>query len=193
MDTIAAYNEQTPYQNLTPDTILNAVEQAGFRCNGTLLALNSYENRVYQIGLEEAPPLVAKFYRSGRWSDAAIREEHQFCLALQEQELPVIAPLRDSQGETLFAHQGYRFALYPRQGGRPPELDNRDHLEQLGRLRPAPLSPPPDSLGCHLGRTCRATCPGQRTAPLRHAKKLSRDHQPTVDRFARLFSGGRGL
>ncbi|WP_130471636.1 serine/threonine protein kinase [Candidatus Magnetaquicoccus inordinatus] len=129
-----AHNEHTPYQHLTPDTILNAVEEVGFRCTGTLLALNSYENRVYHIGIEEAPPLVAKFYRSGRWSSEAIREEHQFCLALHEQELPIIAPLVDSHGQTLFTHQGYRFALYPRQGGRPAELDNLEHLEQLGRL-----------------------------------------------------------
>ncbi|MBF0182879.1 MAG: serine/threonine protein kinase [Magnetococcales bacterium] len=130
---MSPHEEQTPYQHLTPDTILHAVEAVGFPCNGTLLALNSYENRVYQIGIDDGAPLIGKFYRSGRWSDAAIREEHHFCLELQEQELPVIAPLR-LNGNTLFTHQGYRFALYPRQGGRPAELDNTEHLEQLGRL-----------------------------------------------------------
>ncbi|MEO5363702.1 MAG: serine/threonine protein kinase, partial [Magnetococcus sp. DMHC-8] len=129
-----AVNDKTPYQNLTPDTILDAVEQAGYPCNGSLFALNSYENRVYQIGIEEAPPLVAKFYRAGRWSDEAILEEHQFCRALLEEELPVIVPLAGVDDRTLHCHQGYRFALYSRQGGRAPELDNPANLEQLGRF-----------------------------------------------------------
>ncbi|MBF0462713.1 MAG: serine/threonine protein kinase [Magnetococcales bacterium] len=129
-----ADHEKTPYQHLTPDTILQAVEQVGYLCSGSLAALNSYENRVYQIGLEGAEPLVVKFYRAGRWTDAAIQEEHAFCLALQAEELPVIAPLVAANGQTLHKHQGYRFALYPRQGGRAPELENGANLEQLGRF-----------------------------------------------------------
>src|SRR5512146_1867331 len=82
-----------PYHNLTPDRILDAVESAGYRCDGRLLALNSYENRVYQVWLEDASLLIAKFYRPGRWSDAAIDEEHQFALELVEREIPVVAPL----------------------------------------------------------------------------------------------------
>ncbi|MEO5353596.1 MAG: serine/threonine protein kinase [Magnetococcus sp. XQGC-1] len=127
-------NEKTPYQNLTPDTILDAVEGAGYPCTGSLYALNSYENRVYQIGIEGTQPLIAKFYRNGRWSDAAILEEHRFCLALTAAELPVIAPLVNPDNQTLHHHQGYRFALYPRQGGRAPELENLANLEQLGRF-----------------------------------------------------------
>ena len=129
-----AVNDKTPYQQLTPDTILDAVETVGYRCTGSLSALNSYENRVYQIGIENGQPLVAKFYRAGRWSDAAIQEEHAFCLTLLEQELPVVAPLVGPNQQTLFYHKGYRFALYPRQGGRAPELDNMANLEQLGRF-----------------------------------------------------------
>ncbi len=129
-----ANHDKTPYQNLTPDTILDAVEQAGYPCTGSLFALNSYENRVYQIGIEGGAPLVVKFYRSGRWSDGAILEEHRFCQDLVAEELPVIAPLATPDHRTLHHHQGYRFALYPRQGGRAPELENKDNLEQLGRF-----------------------------------------------------------
>jgi len=109
-----------PYAELTPALILDAVEQAGYRCSGHLLALNSYENRVFQIGLEDAPPLVVKFYRPARWSDAAILEEHAFALELAAHEIPVVAPLVDAQGETLLRHAGFRFALYPRHGGHAP-------------------------------------------------------------------------
>jgi Ser/Thr protein kinase RdoA (MazF antagonist) len=119
---------------LTPDTMLDAIDSTGVVCNGQFLALNSYENRVYQVGLEEGEPLVAKFYRPNRWSDEAIIEEHRFTQALAEEEIPVIAPLADSEGNTLRRYDGIRFALYPRRGGRAPELDNPDHLEQLGRF-----------------------------------------------------------
>lgn len=102
----------TPYANLTPDAILTAVESAGWLTDGRLLALNSYENRVYQVGIEDAPPLVAKFYRPGRWSDAAILEEHAFSRELTDAEIPVVAPLADN-GATLLHHADYRFALFP--------------------------------------------------------------------------------
>lgn len=123
-----------PYSRLTPDTILDAIEGAGFRPDGGMLALNSYENRVYQIGMEEGPPLVAKFYRPERWSDAAIREEHGFSLALAAAEIPVVPPLRDPGGETLWYHDGFRFALFPRQGGRWPELEPAENLAWIGRF-----------------------------------------------------------
>lgn len=124
----------TAFSNLTPDNILDAVEANGVQCDGRFLALNSYENRVYQIGIDEGTPLVAKFYRPERWSDEAIIEEHLFTLALAEQEIPVIPPSVDESGISLHKQGPYRFALYPCRGGRAPELDNPDHLEQLGRL-----------------------------------------------------------
>lgn len=123
-----------PYRDLGPEDILRAVEGAGFSCDGRILALNSYENRVYQLGIEDGAPLVAKFYRPGRWSDAAIREEHAFTWELLEREIPAVAPLRNEQGETLFHHGRYRFALFPCRGGRPPELDDPEQLEMLGRF-----------------------------------------------------------
>lgn len=126
--------EAQPYQDLTPDLILDAVESFGVRVSGSILALNSYENRIYQIGLEEGAPLVAKFYRPGRWSNAAILEEHAFALELAEHEIPVVAPLQDAEGRTLLEYGGYRFALFPRRGGRWPELDNPDNLLWLGRF-----------------------------------------------------------
>lgn len=122
-----------PYESLQPDVILNAIETLGYQCDGRLQALNSYENRVFQVGLEEGGMLVAKFYRPGRWSDAAIREEHAFTRELEEQELPVLAPLADSDGESLHEFQGFRFAVYQNQGGRAPELDRPEDLTRLGR------------------------------------------------------------
>jgi Ser/Thr protein kinase RdoA (MazF antagonist) len=123
-----------PFDTLTPGFIMDAVESRGFRCDCRTLALNSYENRVYQVGIEESLPLIAKFYRPGRWSDGQILEEHGFCRELAELELPVVAPLTSAAGESLFRHEGFRFALYPRQGGHAPEFDNLDNLEILGRM-----------------------------------------------------------
>ena len=121
------------YATLTPDCVLNALESLGFRCDGRLLALNSYENRVYQIGIEEDSPLVAKFYRPERWSDVAIQEEHAFVQQLDEQEIPVVpAIVRD--GKTLHSFDGFRFAVFPKHGGRAPELDDRNTLEWIGRF-----------------------------------------------------------
>jgi Ser/Thr protein kinase RdoA (MazF antagonist) len=126
--------KEAPYTGLTPDALLDAVDAAGYRTDGTLLALNSYENRVYQVGVEAGPPLIAKFYRPGRWTDAAILEEHGFALELAEQEIPVVPPSKDAKGETLHHHGGYRYALFRRQGGRAPDLESEDHLEWLGRF-----------------------------------------------------------
>ena len=122
-----------PYADLTPDTVLDAVESTGLRADGRQLALNSYENRVYQVWLEEAPPVVAKFYRPERWSDAAILEEHAYTTELAGREIPVVPPLAVA-GRTLFEHKGFRFAVYPRQGGRVPELSDPATLEWLGRF-----------------------------------------------------------
>jgi Ser/Thr protein kinase RdoA (MazF antagonist) len=97
-----------------------------------VLALNSYENRVYRVGREEGAPLVAKFYRPERWTDEAILEEHAFSLELAEAELPVVAPLI-LEGETLHWFDGYRYALFPTQGGHAPELERRDTLVRLGQ------------------------------------------------------------
>ena len=126
--------DTTPYEHLSPDTIIRAVETAGYLPDGRLLALNSYENRVYQVGIEDAQPLVAKFYRPGRWEDAAILEEHAFSRALAEDEIPVVAPLSNPAGETLSRFEEYRFALYPRQGGRTPELEDDQNLRWIGRF-----------------------------------------------------------
>jgi Ser/Thr protein kinase RdoA (MazF antagonist) len=123
-----------PFQTLTPNFIMDAVESQGFSCDCRTFALNSYENRVYQVGIEDCPPLIAKFYRPNRWSDEQIIEEHNFCFELQEHELPVVAPLVNAAGESLFHHGIFRFALYPRQGGHAPEFDNLDNLLILGRM-----------------------------------------------------------
>jgi Ser/Thr protein kinase RdoA (MazF antagonist) len=126
-------DSEAPYSQLSPQTVLDAIEAAGHRCDGRVLALNSYENRVYQIGIEDGQPLVAKFYRPSRWSDAAIREEHAFAAELAALEIPVVAPLlRD--GVSLHVHRGFRYAVFPRRGGRWPELGRSDEREWVGRF-----------------------------------------------------------
>ena len=122
-----------PYAALSPDCVLDALESIGFRPDGRSLALASYENRVYQIGIDDADFLVAKFYRPQRWPDAAILEEHAFALELAAAEIPVVAPL-EVGGATLHRHAGYRFAVFPRRGGRWPELDSPEEREWLGRF-----------------------------------------------------------
>ncbi len=121
------------YSQLGPDTIVNAIDSLGYISDRRVLALNSYENRVYQVGIEDELPLIAKFYRPARWTDEMIREEHQFTLELAEADLPIVAPMT-IDNETIFNFEGYRFSLYRRFGGYAPELDNSDHLLQLGRI-----------------------------------------------------------
>ena len=123
-----------PFASLTPDRVLDALEALGFYPDGRLLALNSYENRVYQVGIEDGAPVVAKFYRPARWSDAAILEEHAFLLELAEREIPVVAPLPLPGGATLQQAEGFRIAVFPRRGGRAPELDAPGVREWLGRF-----------------------------------------------------------
>jgi Ser/Thr protein kinase RdoA (MazF antagonist) len=130
-------NADTPYSELSPEIVLDALEAVGHRCDGRVLALNSYENRVYQIGIEDGQPVVAKFYRPKRWSDAAIREEHAFSAELAAQEIPVVAPLNVDVGgtpESLFVHEGFRYAVFPRRGGRWPELGTAADREWVGRF-----------------------------------------------------------
>ncbi|MCP5145842.1 MAG: serine/threonine protein kinase [Gammaproteobacteria bacterium] len=124
---------QPPYAGLTPDTILDAFDSLGLRSDGRLLALNSYENRVYQVGIEDEKPLIAKFYRPERWSDEAIMEEHAFAAELADHEVPIVGPL-EINGSTLHRHGGFRFAVYPRQGGRTPEFADEATLEWMGRF-----------------------------------------------------------
>lgn len=126
-------SDATPYYHLEPERIIRALESTGLLCDGHLMPLNSYENRVYQVGIEGTEPLVAKFYRPGRWSNAQILEEHGFALELAEAEIPLVAPLV-VDGGTLHEHEGFRFALFPRQGGYAPELDRQETRLRLGRL-----------------------------------------------------------
>jgi Ser/Thr protein kinase RdoA (MazF antagonist) len=116
-----------PFSALGPDEVLDALESVGVRCDGRLQALNSFENRVYMVGLEEGGSCVTKFYRPGRWRNEQILEEHRFALELQEAEIPVVAPSLLPDGSTLAQVEAFRFAVYPRQGGRIPELDNAIH------------------------------------------------------------------
>ncbi|WP_028884881.1 serine/threonine protein kinase [Teredinibacter turnerae] len=127
----------TPFHTLNPDKVIDAVESLGYLSDLRVFPLNSYENRVYQFGLEDAEPIIAKFYRPARWSDQQILEEHEFSRALAELEIPIVAPL-ERDGKSLFEFDDFRFALYPRRGGHAPELTDLDTLyrlgQQLGRL-----------------------------------------------------------
>lgn len=122
-----------PFSNLSPDLILDAIDSVGITTDGRLLALNSYENRVYQAGVEDASPIVAKFYRPHRWDDVAILEEHAFVQSLVDAEIPAVAP-SSIDGKTLFTYQDFRFSIFPKHGGRAPELDQEGVLEWIGRF-----------------------------------------------------------
>jgi Ser/Thr protein kinase RdoA (MazF antagonist) len=126
-----------PYEVLTPDVVMDALAHVDLRGDGRLMALSSYENRVYQAHLEEpvegCGAIVAKFYRPGRWSEAQILEEHAFSAELAAAEVPAVAPLVLS-GSTLHQHGGFAFSVSPRRGGRAPELDDAQVLEWIGRF-----------------------------------------------------------
>jgi Ser/Thr protein kinase RdoA (MazF antagonist) len=126
-------NTALSFAALTPDCVLNALESIGLHCDGRLLGLNSYENRVYQVGIDDSAPLVAKFYRPARWTDEAILEEHAFVQELVEREIPVV-PAATVNDKTLHHFEGFRFSVFAKHGGRAPELENRDTLEWLGRF-----------------------------------------------------------
>jgi len=121
------------FHMITPDYVLQAVEAQGFVTDGRMLELNSYENRVYQVGIEDSDPVVVKFYRPGRWSDEQILEEQDFTFELEEQELPVVTPWRNDNGDSLLHFENMRLSVFPRKGGRAPELDNPDNLYTLGQ------------------------------------------------------------
>jgi len=121
------------FQELQPDLILSSVESLGYQTDGRLLALNSYENRVYRVGLEGGAPLVAKFYRPGRWDEDAILEEHAISIELAEEEIPVVAPLLHD-GRSLHEYGNFQFAVYPCRGGRAPDLDDTALQRQIGRF-----------------------------------------------------------
>lgn len=129
----SATDHAPDFSELDPGAVLDAVETLGLPCDGRLLQLNSFENRVYQVGLDEDEPVIAKFYRNGRWSDAQIAEEHDFAADCAAHELPLIAPLA-FEGATVHRHRGFRFALYPRRGGHAPPLDDPAALTVLGRF-----------------------------------------------------------
>ncbi|MCA1780578.1 MAG: serine/threonine protein kinase, partial [Xanthomonadaceae bacterium] len=121
-----------PFDALRPERVLEAAEAAGLVTDGRLLPLNSYENRVWQVGIEGTNPVIAKFYRPGRWTDAAIIEEHTFTQELAVAGLSVVAPLH-FDGATLLEHAGFRYALFPRQGGHAPEPAHQETLRAIGR------------------------------------------------------------
>jgi len=122
-----------PFAKLTPDLVLDAVESLGLISDARVLTLNSYENRVYQVGIEASEPLIAKFYRPERWSDTQILEEHGLSFELAELDIPLVAPIQYN-GKSLFEYAGFKFCLFERRGGRAPEPGDLDQLYRLGQL-----------------------------------------------------------
>lgn len=129
-------NPQDLFYQLTPDFVLNAVEKAGWDTTGEYLQLNSYENRVYSVRLEDpqGTQIITKFYRPERWTEAAIREEHTFLAELSEAGVNVVAPLKQKNGDTLSVHGGLLCAVFPKAKGRMPQEFRLDELTQLGRV-----------------------------------------------------------
>ena len=123
-----------PFSRLTPDFIMDAIESVGYHCDARILELNSYENRVYQVGIEDQEPLIAKFYRPDRWSFEQINEEHTFTAELADHGLSVVAPLLQPSGLGSYTYEGFHIALFPRRGGRAPAVDDLNCLEILGRF-----------------------------------------------------------
>lgn len=131
--TLSGASNPHAYDTLTPDVVLDALSDVGLAVDGRLTALSSYENRVYQVMLEDDSAVVAKFYRPDRWTDAAVQEEHDFATELQTAEVPMVAPLK-LKGRTLHHAQGFAFSVSPRRGGRAPESDDPEVLEWVGRF-----------------------------------------------------------
>jgi Ser/Thr protein kinase RdoA (MazF antagonist) len=122
------------FLQILPEVIFDAAEKLGGRCTGRFYALNAMENRVYDIEMEEGPRVVIKFYRPGRWSRATIQAEHDFLKALEKSEIPVVCPLTDDNGQSIFEINGVMFTIFPKRPGRlEPEL-NADQLTRLGRF-----------------------------------------------------------
>ena len=121
------------YASLTPDVVLDALSSLGLAVDGRLNALSSYENRVYQVMLDDNSSVVAKFYRPERWRDAQILEEHEFAAELMAEEIPLVGPMQ-LHGATLHHAHGFAFSVSPRRGGRMPELDDAEVLEWIGRF-----------------------------------------------------------
>lgn len=126
---------QQDFAALDPTLIIDSVESLQLESDARIFPLNSYENRVYQIGIEDdiQKRLIGKYYRPNRWTDEQILEEHLFTQELADLEIPVVAPLLFNR-QSLHHFKNYRFALYPQRGGRTAELDNSEHLEWIGRF-----------------------------------------------------------
>lgn len=124
---------ETPYDALSPSLVLDAVEALCGKSTGRAFALNSYENRVYEVELVTEESVVVKFYRPNRWTDEQILEEHQFAFDLEEKEIPVVAPLK-FDGDSLFELDGFNYAIYPKRGGRSFEIQTDEDYRQMGRL-----------------------------------------------------------
>ncbi len=130
---IAFFSKNTPYENLSPSLVMYAVETLGFMCTGSVFALNSYENRVYDIAVEDGENIIAKFYRPNRWNRKQIEEEHKFAEEMQVAEVDVVPPLKFN-GKTLFEYEGYLFCIYPKRTGQPIELSSDEDYRHMGRL-----------------------------------------------------------
>jgi Ser/Thr protein kinase RdoA (MazF antagonist) len=188
-----------PFTGLTPEVVLDAAAAFGLNPDGRLFALNSYENRVYQLGAGERQ-LVLKFYRPARWSDAQIAEEHQFTAELAGAELPVAAPLA-IDGETLLRYREFRFAAFPWMRGRAPELDAPEarallgrsvaRLHQVGARRPFTARPRIDIQ--RLGWEARAQVLSSELLPQALRERYSSVSGALLERVSSVFAAARAV
>jgi Ser/Thr protein kinase RdoA (MazF antagonist) len=199
-----AQRDSHPYSALTPDVVLDALAELGLVPDGRLLALNSYENRVYQVWLEAGAPVVAKFYRPGRWTREQIAEEHAFAAELAARDIPVVAPLelqRNGVAGTLFEHAGFPFAAYPRRGGRSPELEDPRTLQWVGRFlgrihavgASARFAHRPALDAASFGREPRAWLLEHRFVPADLAPAWEAASSQSLDAVARCYERAGGL
>jgi len=183
------------YERLSPECVLDAIESVGLQADGHVLTLNSYENRVFQIGVDEHSDMVAKFYRPGRWSNASIIEEHTFSIELAEQEIPIIPPWQH-KAKTLFEFEGFRFSLFEKRGGRAPELEDLDNLEWIGRFigrihlhgRTKPFAHRPQLNSQQFGWLARETVVNSSLLPAEYRELYASVSAELIEKTEALFS-----
>jgi Ser/Thr protein kinase RdoA (MazF antagonist) len=173
-----------PFDKLTPDLILDAIESQGIYCNGSVFALNSYENRVYQVGIEdEIKPVIAKFYRPDRWSENQILEEHDFCFELESHEISVISPIKINE-KSLFEFEDFQFSLFPKTGGYAPELDHKENLSIMGRML-ARLHTIGESTSFKFRPTLNLDSFGQDSADFVSSQFIPMEHKSSYDKVTK--------
>src|SRR5215467_15798905 len=131
--TIVTADSGSSFFALTPERVLDAVEVGGRRCTGRCLPLRAFENRVYEVELDDERRVVVKFYRPGRWSRDTILDEHAFLADLAAAEVPAVAPMDIGTGASLSEIEGIHYAVFPRVRGRTLDELDVENRRRIGR------------------------------------------------------------